>query len=78
MIEELLADTVAVASGRTPLHADRLPMLQRWARGLWPDGIARLQVELGLARERLRSNVQPRIVLEALMAHLNLELQHVT
>lgn len=76
LLEELLADTVAVASGRPPAHADRLPMLQGWARALWPGGVGRLQVEIGLARERLRSNVPARIVLEALLAHLNLELHH--
>lgn len=76
LLEELLADVVIVASGRTPTHVDRLPMLRTWVHGLWPGGIGRLQVEIGLARQRLRSNVPARIVLEALLAHVNLELHH--
>lgn len=77
VVEELLADTVAIATGRPLRHPDRELLLRRWARGMWPDGVGRMQVELGAARERLRLNVQARVVLEALLAHLNLELSMV-
>jgi hypothetical protein len=36
-----------------------------------------MQQEISLARDRLRLNVQARVALEALLAHLNLELSHV-
>ncbi len=77
ILEELLADTVALAAGRTPTHVDRAAYLSRWVRGLWPDGIGRLQMQLAVARDRLRLNVQDRIVLEPVLAQLNLELSHV-
>jgi len=77
VLEELLADTVALAAGRPPVHAERTPMLERWVRGLWPDGIGRMQAQLAVARDRLSLNVQDRIVLEPLLAQLNLELSQV-
>ncbi len=76
VFEELLADTVAMASGRPVRHLEREVLLRRWVRGLWPGGVGRLQVEIALARDRLRLNVQTRVVLEPLLAHLNLELAH--
>lgn len=77
VVEELLADTVRLAAGQSPVHVDRTDMLRRWVRGLWPDGVGRLQGQLALARERLALNVQDRIVLEPLLAQLNLELSQV-
>ncbi len=77
VLEELLADTVALANGRPLRHGDREQLLRRWARGMWPDGVGRMQQEISLARDRLRLNVQARVALEALLAHLNLELSHV-
>jgi hypothetical protein len=41
---------------------------------MWPGGIARVASAVGVARERLELNVNGRIVLEALLATLNLEL----
>lgn len=77
ILEELLADTVALANRRPLRHGDREQLLRRWVRGMWPDGVGRMQMEISLARERLRLNVQARVALEALLAHLNLELSHV-
>jgi DNA polymerase-3 subunit delta' len=74
-VEDLLRDVVAVASGReSAVDPARVPVLRVWARAMWPGGIARVASAVGVARERLELNVNGRIVLEALLATLNLEL----
>jgi DNA polymerase-3 subunit delta' len=75
-LEELLRDTVLVGAGRgdAVLHADRAPMLEAWAAALLPGGVARLERSVALARDRLRLNVNGRVVLEALLSAVNLEL----
>ncbi len=81
LVEELLRDVVVVAqdpegSSLTvrPLYPEQRPLLLAWAAALWPGGVARMGAHLQAARERLRSNVNGRVVLEALLSHLNLEL----
>ena len=76
LLEELLRDTVLVAHAHHHrlLHGDRLPLLQAWAGALYPEGVGRMQVALGAARERLRLNVNGRTVLEALLSQLAQEL----
>lgn len=78
-VEEALRDAVAVASGRAHdvLHPERLETLELWARMMWPGGIARLGDAIVSARARMRLNVNGRVVLEALLAALNLELSQV-
>ena len=41
---------------------------------MWPGGLGRMERAVGVARERLRLNVSGRVVLEALLTTLNLEL----
>jgi hypothetical protein len=77
-LEELLRDTVLVASGRPEhlVHPDREPLLAAWAAALYPGGVGRLERAIALARDRLRLNVNGRVVLEALLSAVNLELAH--
>jgi DNA polymerase-3 subunit delta' len=74
VLEELLCDTGRVALGHPPLHGDARPVLTQWAAALWPGGQARLSGHIASARDRLRLNVNGRVVLEALLTQLNLEL----
>ena len=78
-VEELLRDVVMVAAGRESavLHADRLVLLRRWALAMMPGGVARMDRAVSAGRDRLRLNVNGRIVLEALISTLNLELSQV-
>lgn len=80
VLEELLRDVAVLAGGRPErmVHADRRPALEIWARGLWPDGLGRMERALAEARDRLRLNVNGRVVLEAALATLNLELSMVS
>lgn len=75
-LEEVLRDVVHVAVGREGglLHPAHLPTLRRWAAALYPGGIARMERSVASARDRLALNVNGRVVLEALLAALNLEL----
>lgn len=77
VFEELLRDTVLVAAGRhsAVLHQDVLPALEIWARKLEGGGLERLAPRIADARLRLKLNVSGRVVLEALLAQLNLELR---
>jgi DNA polymerase III subunit delta' len=79
LIEELLRDTVLVANGQSEkvLHPNQRGMLQKWAFGLYPGGVGRLLGGVANARDRLRLNVNGRVVLEALLSQLNLELSQV-
>jgi DNA polymerase-3 subunit delta' len=73
-LEAVLRDVTCVGSGR---HADVRhphPVLDHWAAAMWPGGVARMQQHVGLARDRLRLNVNGRTVLDALLTQLNLEL----
>lgn len=74
VLEELLRDAVVLSQGRTPVHADATPTLRRWAAALWPGGFARLATHIAHARDRLALNVNGRVVIEALLTQLNLEL----
>ncbi len=75
-LEELLRDTVFVASGRgaAAIHQAHLGALEGWAAALHPGGVARMERAIAVARDRMRLNVNGRVVLEALLTALNLEL----
>jgi DNA polymerase-3 subunit delta' len=75
-LEELLRDTVAVAAGREGalFHPTHLARLRLWSAALYPGGVARLELAIARARERLDLNVNGRVVLEALFSSVNLEL----
>jgi len=75
-LEELLRDAVFVAAGREGdvLHPTHLGALRVWASALHPGGIGRLERAIAAARDRLKLNVNGRVVLEALFTALNLEL----
>lgn len=74
IVEELLRDAVMVANGRAPLTPGNAAVAARWAAAMWPGGLARLSRSVASARDRLRLNVNGRIVLEALLTAINLEL----
>lgn len=76
VLEELLRDA-ALVGGHRPgriLHPAHRREVERWAAAMWPAGIGRMERALGVARDRLRLNVSGRVVLEALLTALNLEL----
>lgn len=76
VLEELLRDVALVGAGRPErvLHVEHLPQLRRWASLLWPQGLGRMERAVAAARDRLRLNVNGRIVVESLVSTLNLEL----
>lgn len=76
ILEELLRDA-ALVGGHRPgriLHATHRRDVERWAAAMWPGGLGRMERAIGVARDRLRLNVSGRVVLEALLTTLNLEL----
>lgn len=75
-LEELLRDVVLIAGGRPDhvLHPDHLPRLRGWASAMYPSGVGRLEQAIAVARDRMRLNVNGRVVLEALLTAVNLEL----
>lgn len=79
ILEELLRDTVLIANGQPQkvLHQPHLTLLKRWSFALYPGGVGRLLQAIGAARDRLRLNVNGRVVLEALLSQLNLEISQV-
>ena len=75
-VEELLRDVVFLAAGRPDgvLHPEHVGRLRAWAEALHPGGVGRMEKAVAVARDRLRLNVNGRVVLEALLTALNLEL----
>lgn len=76
VVEELLRDTVYLANGKAvgDADADTQDRLRAWSAALWPGGNARMSEAVAVARDRLYLNVNGRVVLEALLTRLNLEL----
>lgn len=76
VFEELLRDAAMIGGRRSEriLHPEHLPTLQRWSAAMWPGGLGRMERAVGEARDRLRLNVNGRVVIEALVTTLNLEL----
>ncbi len=76
LLEELLRDAARLANGRDAglAHPAGRARLEGWGRALWPGGIGRMGLAVATARDRLRLNVNGRVVLEALLTQLNLEL----
>lgn len=74
-LEAILRDVVVAAAGGR-IDPARAARLQPWVVALWPDGVARLGAAIALARDRLRLNVNGRVVLEALFGAVNLELRY--
>ena len=77
VLEELLRDATLIAAGRPDriVHRDVATELGNWAERLDGGGLERLGPRISDARLRLRLNVNGRMVLEALIAQLNLELR---
>ncbi len=75
-LELLLRDTVCCAAGQPErvLDVSQLEIAQDWAGRLWPSGVERMERGLEDARSRLRLNVPPRLVVEALLSGLVVEL----
>lgn len=79
IVEELLRDTVVLANGKHVRgDPDTVDRLRGWSEALWPGGHARMSQAVAVARDRLHLNVNGRVVLEALLAQLNLELSAAT
>ena len=74
VLETLLRDCVARASGRPLIHCDRTEVVEAWSRALWPTGVQRLHSALDEARQRLQIYVNRRMVDEALLARVAKEL----
>ncbi len=79
VLAELMRDVALIGGGRPErlLHPQHEARLRRWARGLWPDGLGRVERVLALAGDRREVNVNGRIVLEAVLSAVNLELSQV-
>jgi len=75
-LELLLRDAVCCAAGKPERVLDdtQLEIAKDWAERLWPGGIERLEGSLEDAHRRLLLNVSPRLVLEALLSGLVVEL----
>ena len=75
-LELLLRDTVQCAAGRPDgvLDETQRAEAEDWAQRLWPTGIERTDAALEHARQRLLLNVPPRLVVEALLSGLVVEL----
>jgi DNA polymerase-3 subunit delta' len=75
-LELLLCDAVQCGAGRAEGVLDEAQRVQAldWAERLWPTGIERTEAALEQARQRLLLNVPPRLVIEALLSGLVVEL----
>lgn len=75
-LEGLLRDAVVVGAGRPEraLNPGDPARAQRWAQALWPTGVDRLQRRVDEARVRVGLNVNGRLLVESLLAHVALEL----
>lgn len=76
VLELLLRDAVCCAAGQPErvLDSAQLELASDWGTRLWPGGIERMERSLEDARQRLHLNVPPRLVLEALLSGLVVEL----
>ena len=76
VLELLLRDAVCCAAGQPErvLDSAQGALAGDWAERLWPSGIERMERSLEDARQRLLLNVPPRLVLEALLSGLVVEL----
>jgi DNA polymerase-3 subunit delta' len=74
-LEAILRDVVVAGAGGR-LDPGRAERLGPWVRALYPGGVARLADAIALARDRLRLNVNGRVVLEALFGAVNSELRY--
>lgn len=77
VLEEMLRDATLIAAGRPyrVVHREAAAELRIWAERLDGGGLERLGPKIADARLRLRLNVNGRMVLESLIAQLNLELR---
>ncbi len=75
-LELLLRDAVCFAAEQPERVLDQaqLDTASDWALRLWPSGLSRMEQGLEDARSRLLLNVPPRLVLEALLSSLVVEL----
>lgn len=75
VLERLLQDALAHTAGRPArFHADRPEIVAAWAGGLGVPGVARMGLELDLARQMLAEHVNARLVFDALILRLAAEL----
>lgn len=75
VLERLLQDALAHHAGRPArYHADRPEVVAAWAGALGLQGVARMAVELDLARQMLAEHVNARLVFDALILRLAAEL----
>ena len=76
-LEVLLADASKWAcGGRDALvNCDDEELVRRWSEALWPRGIETLALEMDTARQRMEVNVNPRLMLETVVARTAKELR---
>jgi DNA polymerase-3 subunit delta' len=71
-ISAVLRDALAAEQGRGPLYnTDRPDLVADWRARLGPGGIASLAGAVGAARENLEHNVNGRLIVDGLMAHVS-------
>lgn len=75
-LEDLLRDVVVYGSGGPValMNPEAETLVARWTERLWPTGIWHCAQALADARDRLRSNVSGRTVLDALLCRVATEL----
>jgi DNA polymerase-3 subunit delta' len=76
VLELLLRDATCCATGRAGevLDPAQREVAERWGTQLWPGGLRRMDEALEQARARLLLNITPRLVMEALLTALAVEL----
>ncbi len=75
VVEDLLRDaTVAAAGHGELLHPDNAEVAERWAKRMWPDGLARAAQTVTDTRERLLLYVNGRAAVDAVLTRLWTEL----
>lgn len=75
VIEALLRDASVLQLGApTLLNADIEPTVRAWSQALYPSGIQRINEALHKTRDRMKLNVNARLLLEPLFAQLASEL----
>jgi DNA polymerase-3 subunit delta' len=75
-LELLLRDAACCATerGDEVLEPAQRQIAERWGTQLWPGGLRRMDDALEQARTRLLLNISPRLVMEALLTTLTVEL----
>ena len=76
MLQDLVRDTVVLGSGSSLdlVHGDRKPMLEGWARKLYPTGVARIEASLRELADGAEVNVMGKTLVDQLLLRVQAEL----